>query len=142
MRRLEWLALLAACGQPQDAPRQHATHTLDKLTGAAGWTADYDATGDRWSFVSATGTVHVERAPAGAVASPDAFVHAVTKGTIETRQSINDGFALTVLGPSGDRQAHAVRHVGTEWLRCAGDVLPDVVAVCASLKLRADARSR
>jgi hypothetical protein len=178
MRRLASVALaLVACGK-SDAPPQReakpapapmsptappsAEHKIDKLQMAVpdGWTAKYDAEWDKWLFETPpipdgrTASARIERAPARAVASPEAYLaHRIrywdhgAKATIEKRESVKDGFAMTVLlRPAADpdhpkRETYVIRQLGNVWYQCMSEWIPDdairdqLVALCKSLKL-------
>lgn len=87
--------------------------------------------------------VSFSRAPAGAVASPEALRHhlettywpASTRAEIVGRRSLSDGFAVTLVR-GGRHETHVVRQIGSAWFRCtaspvADDTMRDaVIALC------------
>jgi hypothetical protein len=86
--------------------------------------------------------ISFSRAPASAVASPEALRHHLETtywpaehAEIESRRSLPDGFAVT-LARSNTRETHVVRQIGNEWFRCtaspvADDTMRDaVIALC------------
>lgn len=90
--------------------------------------------------------ISFSRAPASAVASPEALRHHLETtywpadhAEIESRRSLPDGFAVTLArGPErgSTRETHVVRQIGNEWFRCtaspvADDTMRDaVIALC------------
>jgi hypothetical protein len=170
------LAVLAACGKPETPAKREPTTTQPTTTPLnvdpadkklatiemvvpPGWTSKYDAAGDRWlleaNAPAGAASARIERAPATWVASPDAYLAQRkrydlgpgTKAEFEKRESIKDGFAMTVLvTPPADRgpprrETYAVRQLGSAWYQCVSDSVPDdafrdqLVALCKSLKL-------
>lgn len=169
------LAALIACNNHDDAAapnREPAAkpaakparppQKLDTLTMAVpdGWKAEYDKDGDKWLFTTPpipdgrTANARIERADNRAVASPDAYLHKRLeywdKGTtaeIEKRESVKDGFAMTVtVKPAVDpahpkREMYVVRQLGNVWYQCMSEWVPDdamrdqLLALCKSLKL-------
>jgi hypothetical protein len=86
--------------------------------------------------------ISFSRAPAGAVASPEALRHHLETtywpaehAEISSRRSLPDGFAVT-FARSNTRETHVVRQIGNEWFRCtaspvADDTMRDaVIALC------------
>jgi hypothetical protein len=170
MREVVVLAVLAACGSHDSAqPAKHdeATHEqkpqkLDHLQMAlpAGWTSQYNADTDQWLFTTPpladgrTANARIERAASNAVASPDAYLaqrkkawDTGTQATIEKRQGVKDGFAMTVsVTPAADpehpkRETYVVRQLGNVWYQCLSEWVPDdatrdqLVALCRSIRL-------
>jgi len=91
---------------------------------------------DRWLIASATGYAILDPAPPAAVASPDALRHALeveqrVSIDIETRESLSDGFAATLVvhAAADQRVTIYVRQLGNQWVRCVGST-----ALCKSLK--------
>jgi hypothetical protein len=159
-----------ACGTSEQAPPkktkaaavEQKPHKLDtmRMTLPAGWTSAYDAEGDTWLFTTPplpngrTANARIERADPSAVASPDAYLHKRValwdKGTtasIESRQSVKDGFAMTVVvKPAVDpdhpkRETYVVRELGSVWYQCLSEWIPDeatreqLLSLCKSLVL-------
>jgi len=171
MRSVVLLALVA-CGK-SDAPKRDESkpapkaepappHKIDKLqvTVPDGWTAKYDAEWDKWLFESPklpdgrTTNARIERAPASAVASPDAYLAQLKKywdeGTtaeFEKREAVKDGFAMTLVVKAAvdpahpKRETYVLRELGSVWYQCLSEWIPDdairdqVLALCKSLKL-------
>ena len=169
-RELLTLALVACTSksdaplrsESKPAPKAEQTHKIDKLqmTVPDGWTATYDADGDKWLFESPkladgrTANARIERAPESAVASPDAYLaqlrrvwDAGTTAELEKRESVKGGFAMTlVVKPAADpahpkRETYVIRELGSVWYQCLSEWIPDdatrdqVMALCKSLKL-------
>lgn len=175
MRSVALALLVAACGtsdappkgepkpaEPKPAAAEQQPHKIDKLQMAVpeGWTAKYDAEWDKWLFTTPpipdgrTASARIERATANAVASPDAYLaqrlkywDAGTTATIEKRESVKDGFAMTVVvKPAVDpdhpkRETYVVRELGSVWYQCMSEWIPDdtirdqLLGLCTSLKL-------
>ena len=163
--------LLAACSKQdtaptRDTPKPPTAHQAPRkiatlqMTVPVGWTATYDAQWDKWLFESpklAEGRrtfARIERAPASAVASPDAYLAQLRKywdeGTtaeFEKRESVKDGFAMTlVVKPAVDptrpkRETYVIRELGSVWYQCFSEWIPDdatrdqLLSLCTSLKL-------
>jgi glucose/arabinose dehydrogenase len=149
--------------EPRPAPQQpQRPQTIDKLEMAVpdGWTAKYAAEADKWLFETPplpdgrTANARIERAAPGAVASPDAYLaqrlrswDAGTKADIESRRSVKDGFAMTVVVRAAvdpdrpKRETYVVRQLGNVWYQCLSEWIPDdtirdqLLALCKSLKL-------
>jgi hypothetical protein len=173
MHRLAVAFAIVACGTSEQAPQKKAKpaeapaatqkpHTIDtlRMTLPAGWTSTYDAERDTWLFTTPpiadgrTASARIERADPSAVASPDAYLHKRlalwdkgTTASIESRQSVKDGFAMTVVvKPAIDpdhpkREAYVVRELGSVWYQCLSEWIPDdatreqLLALCKSLVL-------
>lgn len=107
----------------------------------AGAIATYSVVIDEWLIASSTDRAILSAAPAGSIASPDAFRHAFevehrgVKVDIEARESLSDGFSITLVEhAASDRSAwprttYVVRELGNQWVQCVGSA-----ALCKSLK--------
>jgi hypothetical protein len=86
--------------------------------------------------------ISFSRAPASAVASPEALRHYLETTywpgdhvEIDSRRSLSDGFAVT-FARGRSRETHVVRQIGNQWFRCtaspvADDTMRDaVIALC------------
>lgn len=172
MRRIALAIALVACGKQTEPPSktkpieapvvEQKPHKLDtlKMVLPAGWTSTYDAEWDTWLFTTPpipdgrTASARIERADPSAVASPDAYLHKRlalwdkgTTATIESRASVKDGFAMTVVvTPAVDpdhpkRETYVVRELGSVWYQCMSEWIPDeatrdqLLALCTSLVL-------
>ena len=88
-----------------------------------GWKSTYDTESDKWLFESPklpdgrTANARIERAPDTAVASPDAYVVWLkksiwdlgTSATFEKRESVKDGFAMTLVVKANADPEHPKR---------------------------------
>jgi hypothetical protein len=144
---------------PPSAQEAHKIATL-QMAVPDGWTAKYDAEWDKWLFETPpiadgrTASARIERAPARAVASPEAYLaHRIrywdhgAKATIVKRERVKDGFAMTVeLRPAADPdhpklETYVIRQLGNVWYQCMSEWIPDdairdqLVGLCKSLKL-------
>ncbi len=170
MRELALVLVLAGCGTHDTAPKRdeakpaptEPVRKLDTLhmTVPDGWTSTYDAAGDLWLLTTTpiadgrTANARIERADPSAVASPDAYLHkrrglwdAGTTAEIETRESVKDGFAMTVVvKPAVDpdhpkRETYVVRELGSAWYQCISEWVPDeamrgqLLSLCKSIRL-------
>jgi hypothetical protein len=164
--------LVGACGSKDAAPEVTVEATskpalaarakLDTLamTVPDGWTARYDADGDKWLFESGpliddrTARAVFERAPRQVTAGPEALRHHMqtrswepgTSADIERRKGLRDGFAVTFVVRTATapehprREVHVIRELGSEWFRCVSISIPSdeiagqVLALCTSLK--------
>ncbi len=169
MRRLALALALAGCSTHDATPKREQAkpvakpaHKLDTLHMAVpeGWTSTYDAATEMWLFTTPpiadgrTATARIERADPSAVASPDAYLHKRlgmwdpgTTAEIETRESVKDGFAMTVVvKPAVDpdhpkRETYVVRELGSAWYQCVSEWVPDeamraqLLSLCRSIKL-------
>jgi len=170
--RLALLCVLVACGKADRPPakaereqrsaKSHQPHAIDTLRMVVpeGWTARYDRQQDKWLLEIApladgrAASARIERAPESWVASPDAYLaqrkkqwNAGTEATIEKRQGVKDGFAMTVVvRPAADpahpeRETYVVRQLGSVWYQCVSESIPDdgfrdqLLALCKSLAL-------
>lgn len=172
--RLVVLCALVACGKADAPPAKaepepasakhepHRPHAIDTLRMAVpeGWTARYEQPSDQWLFETApladgrSANARIEHAPESWVASPDAYLaqrkkHWApgTEATIEKRQGVKDGFAMTVLvrraaDPAHpERETYVVRQLGSVWYQCVSESIPDdefrarLLALCKSLAL-------
>jgi hypothetical protein len=170
-RSLVLALLLAACGKsdvpppkrdnvkpPPPADRPHKLEKLEMVV-PQGWTSKYDADWDKWLFETPTAdgrtaNARIERAPDRFVASPDAYLQyrlklwdLGTKATIEKREGVKDGFAMTVVVTAAadpthpKRETYVVRQLGSVWYQCLSESIPDdafrdeLVGLCKSLKL-------
>jgi hypothetical protein len=129
------------------ASRALAEATMDL---PAGWTSRYDSATDTWQITGAA-TVHIERADDRYVASPDAFMHHVSSRwpgklvTIEARQAVGSGFAVTLAVFSGQNDPHplrstyVVKQLTRVWYQCGAEGVDDeavraqVIALCRSV---------
>lgn len=172
MRSLVLVAALVACGKQDDAPKrteakppvaQQKPQRLEYLTMTLpeSWSARYDADDDTWLLGAPplpdgrSANARIERAPASAVASPEAFLHRRltrywdpgTTAEIESRAGVKDGFSMTVVVKAAGhrdqprRETYVVRQLGNVWYECLSEWIPDdatrdqLLAVCKSMKL-------
>jgi hypothetical protein len=119
----------AACeGRPPKRYVQHApTLAALRLRVPDGACTAYDVVLDRWLVATARDVAIIDVPPAGAVASPDALRHVLeverrTTATVESRETLSDGFATTILvhAAPAERVTLVVRQLGNKWVRCAG----------------------
>ena len=137
-RLISAVVWLVAC--VPDAPARFVQHppalaTL-RLRAPENLVASYEVAFDRWIVATAAAYAILEVAPRAGIAGPDALRHAIeveqrTPVTLETRESLSDGFATTLVVHAGSSQRVmiVVRELGSQWVRCVGDA-----ALCKSLK--------
>jgi hypothetical protein len=150
----------AACGTDDRAPRKQGSSTMVPSRALAdlaipdGWTASYDKDADAWQIVSnyTPTMVRIERADERYVASPDAYMHHLAPKwgttklvTIEDRQHVNGGFAMTLAvfaskdDPKPMRATYVVRQLRKVWYRCYAEGVDDdslraqVIELCRSV---------
>ena len=145
---------------PPPPVQRPKTIDLLSMNPPVGWTSQYDRDSDTWLFTTPpnadgrTANARIEHADPSAVASPDAYLHKRlsswgegTKAEIEKRESVKDGFAMTVVvKPAADpnrarRETYVLRELGSVWYQCVSESVPDVVirdqlvALCKSIRL-------
>jgi hypothetical protein len=121
------------------------------MTLPPGWMSSYDRTTDTWQITGAA-TVRIERADDRYVASPDAFMHHVSSRwqgrlvTIEARQAVGSGFAVTLAVFTGQsdphpmRSTYVVKQLTRVWYQCYAEGVDDeavraqVIALCRSVR--------
>jgi hypothetical protein len=161
LRVIAVVAALGACGKGSSSSDQGTEIQPAAFAGAQmnlppGWTATYDDKADTWNVVlpGGTKTVRLERADERHVASPDAYMQHVTpsfgKGklvTIEQRETVSNGFAITLAAYAGDkdpapmRTTYVVKKLGRIWYTCHVDGVEDdtlrreVISMCRSVRL-------
>jgi len=165
VKHLALAVLLVACGRDTDgvlkAPPKGsgsgaakpiaASTRLAALTVAlpAGWTATYDDRGT-WSFASPPeqhATAHLAQMSAAVAPSPEDYLALLqasnqdTTSKLVAKQTLPDGFALSIEVGHTKRATYVVRKLGAVWIECECTEVPDdatrdrVIAVCSSAKL-------
>jgi hypothetical protein len=131
------LALVACV---PDAPERFVQHPPAlaglRLRAPDTFVASYEVAFDRWVVATSVGHALIDVAPRAGTAGPDALRHVLevegrTPVALETRESLSDGFATTLVvhAASPQRVTIVVRELGSMWLRCVGDA-----TLCKSLK--------
>ncbi len=132
------LILAAACeGKPPERFVQHAPVLAAlRLRVPVDAVTAYEVVLDRWYIATPSDLAIVDVPPAAALASPDALRHVLeverrTTASIESRESLSDGYATTIVvhAAASERVTVVVRQLGNRWVRCIGPL-----QLCKSLK--------
>jgi hypothetical protein len=158
--RLAVLIVLVACSDKSSDKPNAGTEIASSVLADAkmslheGWTSTYDKANDAWDVALPNSKkVRIERADERHVASPDAYMQHVTPRfgknklvTIEEREQLSSGFAVTLAAYAGDndpapmRTTFVVRKLGEIWITCHVDNVEDdvlrreVIYMCRSVR--------
>jgi hypothetical protein len=154
------VTLLVACSdKSSDKPHAGTEIASSVLADVAislpeGWTSAYNKGADAWDVALPDGKkIRIERADERHVASPDAYMQHVTPRfgknklvTIEEREQLSSGFAVTLAAYAGDndpaplRTTFVVKKLGEIWITCHVDNVEDdtlrrqVIYMCRSVR--------
>lgn len=156
MRTSFLVLLLVACGEtktekaPAKSVVEHKKVDNIAMVLPDGWTSSYSPDADKWTFgVGDVTHVVFERTPVASAASPEALrqwlrFNVWDKGAeaeIESRETINDGFAATfVVRPGERRETYVIKQIyNDDWFRCVSSIVDatlreHALALCKSLK--------